>query len=146
MCWRLVMSTVKEWIEAPCFLKRCCLFGNIYLRWSKLDFLFNLKIAANYTFVSLSRVINREGLAFRPHANPFRRRRSYIKAQITSHLQSVDRLHMTSRRPYWCPKTMERRPCWWRWFFKQISWELSSFVLETPYLVSINLHWCWPRE
>ena len=19
---------------------------------------------------------------------------------------------MTSRRPYWCPKTMKRRPCW----------------------------------
>ena len=20
---------------------------------------------------------------------------------------------MTSRRPYWCPKTMKQRPCWW---------------------------------
>ena len=53
-----------------------------------------------YTFVSLSRVINRDGFAFRPHAYSFPRKRSYIKAQIIAHLQSIDRLHMMPRRPY----------------------------------------------
>ena len=24
----------------------------------------------------------------------------------------IECFHMTSRRPYWCPKTMKRRPCW----------------------------------
>ena len=27
-------------------------------------------------------------------------------------LKTIERFHMTSRRPYWCSKTMERRPCW----------------------------------
>ena len=34
--------------------------------------------------------------------------------------------HMTSRRPYWCPKTMKRRPCWCS---KPILWELNSFLM-----------------
>ena len=51
--------------------------------------------------------------------------------------------HMTSRRPYWCPKTMERRPCWCP---KPILWELSSFLMQTLSFVPINLYRCWPRE
>ena len=47
--------------------------------------------------------------------------------------------HMTSRRPYWCPKTMKWRP-------KPFLWELNSFLMQTPSFVPINLHRCWPRE
>ena len=50
--------------------------------------------------------------------------------------------HMTSRRPYWCPKTIKRRPCWCS---KPILWELQSFLVQTLSFVSINLHRCWPR-
>ena len=41
-------------------------------------------------------------------------------------LVGIDRSHMTSRRPYWCTKTMKRRPCWCT---KPILWELSSFLM-----------------
>ena len=50
---------------------------------------------------------------------------------------------MTSRRPYWCPKTINRRPCWCP---EPILWELSSFLSQTLSFVPINLHRCWPRE
>ena len=50
---------------------------------------------------------------------------------------------MTSRRPYWCPKTMKRRPCWCP---KPILWELKSFLMQTLSFVLMNLHSCWPRE
>ena len=50
---------------------------------------------------------------------------------------------MTSRRPYWCSKTMKRRPCWCS---KTILWELNSFLIQTPSLVPMNLHRCWPCE
>ena len=53
------------------------------------------------------------------------------------------RFHITSRRPYWCPKTMERRPSW---CLKPVLWELSSFLMQTLSFVPINLHRCWPRE
>ena len=51
--------------------------------------------------------------------------------------------HMTSRRPYWCPKTMKRRPCWCP---KPVMWELISFLMQTLSFVPINLHKCWPRD
>ena len=50
---------------------------------------------------------------------------------------------MTSRRPYWCPKTMTRRPCWCP---KPVLWEFNSFLMQTLSVVPINLHRCWPRE
>ena len=50
---------------------------------------------------------------------------------------------MTSRWPYWCPKTMKQRPCWCP---KPILWELNSFLMQTLSFVPINLHRCWPRE
>ena len=50
---------------------------------------------------------------------------------------------MTSRRPYWCPKTMKRRPCWCP---KPVLWELNSFLMQMLSFVPINLHTCWPRE
>ena len=51
--------------------------------------------------------------------------------------------HMRSWRPYWCPKTMKRQPCWCS---KLILWELNSFLMQTLSFVPINLHRCWPRE
>ena len=38
----------------------------------------------------------------------------------------IERFHMTSRRPYWCSKTMKRRPCWCT---QKILWELNSFLM-----------------
>ena len=55
----------------------------------------------------------------------------------------IECFHMTSRRPYWCPKTMKRRPCWCP---KQILWEFNSFLMQTPSFLPIYLHRCWPRE
>ena len=55
----------------------------------------------------------------------------------------IECFHMTSRRPYWCPKTMKRRPCWCP---KPILWELNSFLMQTLSFVSVNLHRCWARE
>ena len=55
----------------------------------------------------------------------------------------IECFHMTSRRPYWCPKTMKWRPCWCP---KPILWELNSFLMQTLSFVLINLHTCWPRE
>ena len=50
---------------------------------------------------------------------------------------------MTSRWPYWCSKTMKRRPCWCP---KPVLWELNTFLVQTLSFVPINLHTCWPRE
>ena len=55
----------------------------------------------------------------------------------------IECFHMTSRWPYWCPKTMKRWPCWCP---KPILWELNSFLMQTLSFVPINLHRCWPRE
>ena len=39
---------------------------------------------------------------------------------------AIEPFHVTSRRPYWCSKTMKQRPCW---FFNPILWELiCSYV------------------
>ena len=55
----------------------------------------------------------------------------------------IDCFHMTSRQPYWCSKTMKRRPCCCP---KLILWELNSFIIQTLSFVPINLHRWWPRE
>ena len=55
----------------------------------------------------------------------------------------IECFHMTSRRPYWCPKTMKQRPCL---CLKPVLWELNSFLMQTLSFVPINLHRCWPRE
>ena len=39
---------------------------------------------------------------------------------------------MTSRRPYWCSKTMKRRPCWCT---KKILGELNSFLVPTQSII-----------
>ena len=42
---------------------------------------------------------------------------------------------MTSRRPYWCSKTMKRRPCWCA---KKIIWWLNSFLMYSWVVGSID--------
>ena len=44
---------------------------------------------------------------------------------------------MTSRPPYWFPKTMKRRPCW---CLKPILWELNAFILLKLIFAPINLY------
>ena len=72
---------------------------------------------------------------------------TFMESQISTDSiwvsQYIECFHMTSRRPYWCPKTMKRRPCWCP---KPILWELNSFLMQTLSFVPINLHMCWPRE
>ena len=58
-------------------------------------------------------------------------------------IKAIECFHMTSWRPYWCPKTMKRRPCWSP---RLILWELNSFLMQTLSFVPIKLRWCWPRE
>ena len=65
------------------------------------------------------------------------------QSNCTNFSCSIECFLMTSRRPYWCPKTMKRRPCWCP---KPILWELNSFLRQTLSSVSINLHRCWPCE
>ena len=53
------------------------------------------------------------------------------KARVTR-TSIIEFFHMTSRRPFWCPKP--------------VLWELNSFLMQTLSFVPINLHRCWPRE
>ena len=45
---------------------------------------------------------------------------------IKSKWEIVERFHTTSRRPYWCSKTIKRRPCWCT---KTTLWQLNSFLM-----------------
>ena len=56
--------------------------------------------------------------------------------------RTIERFHMTSRRPYRCSETIKRRPCWCS---KPILWELISFLTSLSF-VPINLHRCYSRE
>ena len=60
-----------------------------------------------------------------------------------AHFIVIECFHMTPRRPYWCPTTMKRWPCWCP---KPILWELNSFLMQTLSFVPINLHRCGPRD
>ena len=55
----------------------------------------------------------------------------------------IECFHMTSRRPYWCPKTMKRRPCWCP---KPVLREMNSFLMQMLSFVPKHLHRWWPRE
>ena len=65
-----------------------------------------------------------------------KRKKPRYGKHICQFLGPIEYFHMTSRRPYWCPKTMKRRPCW---SSKPVLWELSSFLMQTLSFVSINL-------
>ena len=58
-------------------------------------------------------------------------------------VKPIECFHMTSRRPYCCPKTLKRRPFWCP---KPILWELNSFRMLTLSFVPVNLHRYWSRE
>ena len=55
---------------------------------------------------------------------------------------TIECFHMTSRRPYWCPKTMKRRPCWCP---KPVLWKMNSFLMQMISFVPKHLHRCWPH-
>ena len=55
-----------------------------------------------------------------------------LVATIFGSNNAIECFHMTSRRPYWCPKP--------------VLWELNSFLMQTLSFVPINLYRCWPRE
>ena len=55
----------------------------------------------------------------------------------------IECFHMTSRRPYWCPKTMKRRPCWCP---KPVLREMNSFLMQMLSFVPKHLHRWLPRE
>ena len=55
----------------------------------------------------------------------------------------IERFHMTSRRPCWCPKTKEWRP-WW--CTKLILRELNSIFMQILSFVSVIQYGCWSRE
>ena len=52
--------------------------------------------------------------------------------------RSTERFHMTSRRPYWCSKTMRRQPCW---FSKPVLLELNSFSCVNNFVCSHKFAW-----
>ena len=105
-----------------------------------------------------------------PYSNPIQPELSCTCDVKTAHDKAtkviIECFHMTSRRPYWCPKTMEGRPCWcpktmegrpyWcpktmegrpYWCPKPVPWKLNSFFVQTFSFVPINLDpGCWPRE
>ena len=56
--------------------------------------------------------------------------------------RTIERFHMTSRRPYRCSETIKRRPCWCS---KPILWELICFLMSLSF-VPINLHRYYSRE
>ena len=46
-------------------------------------------------------------------------------------------MHITSRQPYWCAKTMD----WWPWWCpKPVLWELNPFFCSNKFVR------CWPLE
>ena len=57
--------------------------------------------------------------------------------------RTIERFHMTSRRPYRCSETIKRRPCWCS-KPNPVGVDLFSYV--TLSLVPINLHRCYSRE
>ena len=63
--------------------------------------------------------------------NPFRT----VKEEV-SYIQTTDRFHMTSRRPYWGTKKIKKVAC---------GIEVFSLVKQFSF-VPRNLHSCWPRE
>ena len=75
--------------------------------------------------------------------NLFKQEKQVLKKWRIERDVNIECFHMTSRRPYWCPKTIKRRPCWCP---KPVLWELNSFLMQTISFVPINLHRCWPGE
>ena len=65
----------------------------------------------------------------------------YVVIIAAGHQPAADHIecfHMTSRRPYWCPKTMKRRPCWCP---KLVLWEMNSFLMQMTTWVKTLYSW-----
>ena len=65
-----------------------------------------------------------------------------LLSAISWHSSTIERFHMTSRRPYWCTKTMKRRPllvCQ----ANPVGVEVFPYV--NTFFCSNNLHSCWSR-
>ena len=70
----------------------------------------------------------------------------------------IDRFHMTSHPPYWCPKTITRRPFWcsnlvcgsWNffWYKNFLLWreicKAVDHVSENAFLVAAQIWWIQP--
>ena len=78
-----------------------------------------------------------------PAFGRFRSGKTTWKGNSTNTGLYIECFHMTSRRPYWCPKTMKWRPCWCP---KPVLWEMNSFLMQMISFVPKQLHRCWPRE
>ena len=66
-----------------------------------------------------------------------------VISKIIIIINAIECFHMTSRGPFWFPKTAKRRPYWCP---KPVLWELNSFLTKTLSFVLINLRRCRPRE
>ena len=49
-----------------------------------------------------------------------------------NNLRGIDRFHLTSRRPYWCTKTMKWRPYWCTVRELALSYSNISYCFTTP--------------
>ena len=47
-------------------------------------------------------------------------------------VEAIDRFHLTSRRPYWCTKTMKWRPYWCTVRELALSYSNISYCFTTP--------------
>ena len=80
----------------------------------------------------------------RPHGQECKTKLEWVirpALESTYSHSSIERFHMTSRRPYWCSKTIKRRPYWCS---KQILRELDPFLMLRFFFVVIHLHRWWP--
>ena len=92
--------------------------------------LFDWPIVLRYVVKAKYRLISRKfsGMKFFSAERSFNQPKAtrVCIRSINQSNRSMERFHMTSRRPYWCSKTMKRQPCLCS---KQVLWELNSFLM-----------------
>ena len=152
VCYGIFWSVQKKWgWRWPCFDWNPYCFWNVNHALLYFCLLLSLLL---YYFVFmflgiLMRFLSKEGHCLprshskarflsTPYSNVFhqtspvlvRTRRVWNLGNVYSlfspNLSNIECFRMTSRRPYWCPKTMKRPPCWCP---KPILWELNSFLM-----------------
>jgi hypothetical protein len=60
------------------------------------------------------------------------RRRRQDHGHQYNDINPIDRFHLTSRRPYWCTKTMKWRPYWCTVRVLALSYSNISYCFTTP--------------
>ena len=75
---------------------------------------------------------------FLSYSPPERKRN--LGTRLYKHAITIDRFHMTSRRPYLCTKQCGGHVC----VQKKILWELNSFHMLKLSFIPSNLQSCWP--